>query len=92
MNQTLSLRIILLTERKDQRVTSHCLHSGPSHFVCGPPSLALPTALTGGGWNSSRPTANLRERSSEKKGKASKEEDRTVINVIDVSACMAITV
>lgn len=48
-----------------------------------------------GGWNSSRRTANLRDTSSEiKKGKKrpGEERDRTVINVNDVTASMAITV
>lgn len=95
LNESNSIpRIILLNERKDRRVTFPCLNSGPSHFVCGIPSLALPKASTGGGWNSSRPTANLRERLSEiKRGrKASEEKERAVINVNDAAACMAITV
>lgn len=77
--------IILLNEWKDQSVTFHCLHSGPSHFVCGPSSLALPKALTGGGWNSSRRTANLRDTSSgisgkKKRGKKGRRRERPNCN------------
>lgn len=86
--------IILLNEWKEQRVTSHCLHSGPSHFVCGPSSLAFAKSFD---WrNSFRRTANLRDRSSEirkgKERKASEKKDKTVINVNDVTASLAIMV
>lgn len=46
--------IILVNEGRKGRLSQFA----PSHFRCGPPSLVLPKAMAGGGWNSSRLTAN----------------------------------
>ena len=56
--------IILLNERK-RPANNFSLFALSLQYVCGPPSLCLPKALTGGGWNSSRPTARLWERKNE---------------------------
>ena len=73
----------------------------PNFAVCTrgplspPPALALfPTALTGGGRNSYRPTVNLRERSSEIKTvrNGRREKDKIVRSVNDVTAFMVIMV
>lgn len=47
--------IILVNEGRKGRLSQFA----PSHFRCGPPSLVSPKAMAGGGWNSSRLTANL---------------------------------